>query len=132
MEVFAKAFLSTPGKTRGFVKLSQTNRDRPRKILERFNYITYNRGVFLHFLPFGTRIWARIIGQSRQIIHAGIQGQCYAAQLFIGIVTLFGLQFGVVTLVDPGQHLHFDLCITPCFSEVLQSGHNITNYCMAI
>ena len=76
------------------------------------------------FVSFSAGIGLLLISQPRQIVHAGIQRQGHAAALLKAEIPLAPLDFGIGALVDAGQHLHFDLGISPLFPEFPQSAHN--------
>ena len=67
------------------------------------------------------------ICKSRQIVHAGVQRQGDALALLEGRMTFLRLNFGIVTLVDAGKHLHFDLRIALFLPQIPESGHIITS-----
>lgn len=56
-----------------------------------------------------SRIGVGVVGETGQIIHAGIQRQGNPLTLFKRHISLSGFNFRIVTLVDSGQHLHFNL-----------------------
>ncbi len=51
-----------------------------------------------------------IVGQTGQIIHAGIQCKSNPFALFKGHTAPAGFDLGIIALVDSGQHLHLELC----------------------
>lgn len=53
----------------------------------------------------------------------GFQRVRNAAALFKGHVSFAGFDFGVVALVNAGQHLHFDLRISLLFAELFHLCH---------
>lgn len=57
------------------------------------------------------------VGQTGQIVHAGVQRQGNFFQLFKGVISFSGFQFGIIALVNAGEHLHFDLGIAAFFSQ---------------
>ena len=76
--------------------------------------------VSLFLLP---GVWAHLVCESCQIVHAGVQRNGDALTLLKGIVSLATFYFGVVTLIDAGHHLHLHLCKAPAFSQFFQSAH---------
>ena len=61
------------------------------------------KGLFAGILQgFAALIGLLNIGQSGQIIHAGVQCQSNALALLKRIVTLSGLNFGIVALINSG------------------------------
>ena len=76
-------------------------------------------------------IWLGVIGQSGQIVHTGIQCQRDSPALFKGHIALTAFDFGVIALVNAGQHLHFYLSILSFFSQFPQMCHIITKYSMS-
>ena len=65
----------------------------------------------------GTGIWVRIIGQTGKIIHAGIQRKRNSFALLKRHVAVPKFNFGIGALVNPCEHLHFNLCIAEGLSE---------------
>jgi len=63
-------------------------------------------------LLFG-RVGMRVIGQTCQIVHAGFQCNRNTAALFKCHISLSCFDFGIITLINAGQHLHFDLDLVP-------------------
>ena len=71
-------------------------------------------------LPFkiaASRVRGGIVGQPRQIIHAGIQGKGDPLALLERVVALSLLDFGIIALIDPRQKLHFYLGVAALFSQ---------------
>ena len=67
------------------------------------------------------RIGFFLIGKSCKIIHAGIQGARNSLALFKGVISLSGLDFRIIALVNAGQHLHLYLCKTPFLPQIFKS-----------
>ena len=65
---------------------------------------------------FCARVGGFLVCQSGEIIHAGIQSQGDPLALLKGIVPFSAFDFGIVTLINAGQHLHLDLCEAAFFS----------------
>ena len=78
-------------------------------------------------LFFASWIWLWLVGQTSQVIHAGIQCQRNSFALLKGHISLSSLNFRVVALVDSGQHLHLNLCKASLFSQFQQLRHSITH-----
>lgn len=74
----------------------------------------------------GAGIWPGVIGQSGQVVHAGVQSQRNAAALLEGHIPPAALDLGVVALVNAGQELHLDLGKPPFPAQLLQSVHKLT------
>ena len=77
----------------------------------------------LLFCP-GIRL--RLIRQTCQIIHTGVQRQRDALALAERQSSRSVLDFGVITLVYPSQKLHLQLGQTLCVAQFLQSARTIT------
>ena len=90
----------------------------------------YLRGACcgLFFVSFAGFAWigSLLIGQASQIIHACVECQRNAFTLLKGKMPGTALDFRIIALVDPRQHLHLNLREAPFFPEVLQSCHFIT------
>ena len=77
---------------------------------------------------FTARVRAGIIRQAGEVIHAGAEGKGNAPALLKRIVAPAALNLGIIALVNPREHLHFDLCNPALLSKLLQSIiHKITN-----
>ena len=76
------------------------------------------RGLFQMRKHLGTGIGFLYVSQASQIVHTGVQGQSNAFALLKGIVALSSFNFGIITLIDPGFHLHIKLCVATLFSKV--------------
>ena len=70
-----------------------------------------------------SRIRGFFIGESRQIIHAGVQGQGHPLALLKAQVPLPALDLGAGTLVNAGEYLHLHLRIAPLYAEAFPSAH---------
>ena len=64
--------------------------------------------IFLLFFAFSW-IGFLLIRQLRKIVHTGIQCLGDPFTLFESVIPLFALDFGIIALVDPSQHLHLHL-----------------------
>lgn len=86
-------------------------------------FILCEREKFYYFLFLGAGVGLFLVRQTRKIVHAGSQCHRHTAALLKAEIPLAALDLGIGTLVDAGQHLHFDLGIAPLFSELPQSVH---------
>ena len=70
--------------------------------------------------------WIRLflIRQSREVIHTGFQGKRQTAALLKGIIPPSVFQFGIIALIDAGEHLHFDLCVSFFHPQLFESIHH--------
>ena len=75
---------------------------------------------------FGSGIGGFFIGQARQIVHAGVQGQGHPLALLKAQVALSSLDLGVGALIDAREHLHFHLCVAPLLAKVPKPAQLIT------
>ena len=64
--------------------------------------------IFLLFFAFSW-IGFLLIRQPRKIVHTGIQCLGDPLTLFESVIPLSALDFGIIALVDPCQHLHLHL-----------------------
>ena len=62
-----------------------------------------------HSFLFCSGVWIRVIGETGEIIHAGIKRDGKFATLFKGVIPLAVFNFGIVTLVNSRQHLNLNL-----------------------
>lgn len=60
-------------------------------------------------LFFAAGIRLLFIGQSRKIIHTGVECRCDPLTLLERVVSFSVFDLGVITLIDPGEHLHLHL-----------------------
>jgi len=68
-------------------------------------------------LVFCSWVWGWVVGETGEIIHAGIKRDGKFATLLKGEIPLAVFDFGIVALVNPGQHLDFDLRKAFCFAQ---------------
>ena len=57
------------------------------------------------------------VGEACQVIHAGAQCLGNAFALFKCVVALAALDFGIIALINTGEHLHLHLCQSLTFSQ---------------
>ncbi len=66
---------------------------------------------------FFARVGRFFVRESRKIVHTGIQCDCETTALLKSKIAASAFDFGVVALVDAGEHLYCDLRIAFFFSQ---------------
>ena len=71
-----------------------------------------------------------LVGQPGKVVHACAKNQRKRFALVEIHPSLVSFDFRIVALVDPSEHLHFNLCVALFFSELFDTVHihHPTNY----